>query len=559
MTDLDIEINRIKQIMLIHERKQNILQEYHRDQKFPTADFEKTNAEAYLDWLEDKGKYGTLPPSKISFEEGVKSGLKTAAKFAETSTDKIYDDLQHNTLGFWREHIEDKNGKLYVERSIETSDLGEQDFMSFNYKNLIQKYENNVGGCWSWKPGSSSAYCGEGDDTLIFKGYIRMEDVDWEETDYINSTFYSMAEEREVRVKPNAKVELFEIETSIEITKDKYGREIHPYKSYNLPLKKHLIVTATYFGNNETYHGDYALLYQAQSKDKKVIDRKGNIFDLAKILKNANPNCNIDFTKGHFNIHDGRDGFRLFTWSKNKFSDEKYNFIDENYKILSPNLWFDNAYWFSNGFARVYLNEQWNFLTQQGDILSPNLWFDEVDNFYNRFAKVRKNNEYNLLTKQGDLLSPNLWLDEIIYGIRTFRNDCFKVKKDEKYNLIDVNGNFLSPNLWFEYIYDFSQGLARVVAINKENRYIFNFINKEGQLLSPNQWFDFAGNFHEGFARIDVGNISNYITVDGNLLSPNQWFEDAEDFNSGYANILVNGVPCIIDKQGNITKAEEKD
>ena len=223
MTDLDREINRIKEIMLIHEGKQNVLQEYHRDQKFPTEDFGKTNAEAFLDWLEDKGKYGALPPSKMSFEEGVKSGLQTAAKWGNISEDELYDSLVNNKYGFWNQHIEDKNGNLYVEREISIPNLDKWDKDFKYYDSLIKKYENNVGGCWAWKPGNARAYCSyDSGDAVVLKGYIRMEDVDWVETDYINSSVYSMPNECEVRVKPNAKVELFEVETSLKITKDKY-------------------------------------------------------------------------------------------------------------------------------------------------------------------------------------------------------------------------------------------------------------------------------------------------------------------------------------------------
>ena len=34
----------------------------------------KNTEEQFVDWLEDMGKYGKLPASKITFQQGVKSG-----------------------------------------------------------------------------------------------------------------------------------------------------------------------------------------------------------------------------------------------------------------------------------------------------------------------------------------------------------------------------------------------------------------------------------------------------------------------------------------------------
>lgn len=441
MTGLDREIYRIKEIMLIHEGKQNVLQEYHRDQKFPTEDFGKTNAETFLDWLEDKGQYGTLPPSKMSFEEGVKSGLKTAAEWGKISENELYNNLVNNRQGFWNQHIEDKNGNLYVERALNTPSLISWDKDSKNYNKLIQKYENNVGGCWAWKQGKAAAYCGAGDDIVILKGYIRMEDVDWVETDYINSSVYSMPNECEVRVKPNAKVELFEVETSIKITKDEYGREKsrnadYTFDTYKLPLKGHLIVTATYFGNNQTYAGNYAPLYDSQSKASKFIDRKGNIVSINDLLNNSESLLDLANNSDDFSLGQEHDGLRRISYlTPNNIL--KYNFINANNRLLSP-TWFDYAGNFHDGFAKIGTKFKENFINTQGQLLSPKLWFTTVSDFSDGLALVQIG---------------------------------------AKFNFIDINGNFLLPIKWFDWALNFSNGRALVMIQDK-----FYDIDKQGRL-----------------------------------------------------------------------------
>ena len=60
----------------------NVLIEYANEPRFPFEKGEKfgkkNTEEQFVDWLEDFGKYGKLPASKISFSQGVESGLPIA-------------------------------------------------------------------------------------------------------------------------------------------------------------------------------------------------------------------------------------------------------------------------------------------------------------------------------------------------------------------------------------------------------------------------------------------------------------------------------------------------
>lgn len=283
-----------------------VLLEYSNEPRLPFdgGKFGKKNeSEQFLDWLEDFGKYGELPPSNMTFEEGVKSGYDVALKwfidnglicpFEEAHEDETPEEYYWNKFrnllrsnGFlrgsatWKGPQFDDRGLMYVERAIklpfEVNDESNQNI----YSNLVKSYQNNIGGCWTWFKGGANAYCATAKGTtVIFKGYIRLEDIDWVETDYING--YDMNGEREIRVKPNAKIELFDVDTNFKIPKMNDTDE-HMYK---IPLRGHLIVSATYFGNNGKYDGDYAPIYDATSDDGKFMDRNGNIVTSEIIYK----------------------------------------------------------------------------------------------------------------------------------------------------------------------------------------------------------------------------------------------------------------------------------
>lgn len=57
----------------------NVLKEYSSDQRLPFDDDQfknKNYLEQYTDWLEDFGKYGTLPPSKLDFWSEIERATK---------------------------------------------------------------------------------------------------------------------------------------------------------------------------------------------------------------------------------------------------------------------------------------------------------------------------------------------------------------------------------------------------------------------------------------------------------------------------------------------------
>ena len=210
----------------------------------------------------------------------------------------------------------------------------------------------------------------------------------------------------------------------------------------------------------------------------------------------------------------------------------KWNYIDTQGKLVSPNQWFDDVDYFYNGYARVKLNSKWNFIDTKGTLMSPNQWFDDTGDFYDGYARVNLNDKYNLIDIQGKLVSPNRWFDYVSY----FSDGYAVVRLNNKYNFIDAQGKLVSPNRWFDDVYNFSDGYARVKLSNK-----YNYIDTQGKLVSPNRWFDDVYNFSDGYAGVKLSNKYNYIDTQGKLVSPNQWFDYACDLFNGYAKIELNG------------------
>ena len=269
-------------------------------------------------------------------------------------------------------------------------------------------------------------------------------------------------------------------------------------------------------------------------KLKKIGLSKG----LIKFYNNIDP-LFLPYIKYDFvgNLYNG--------YAKVRFND-KWNLVDTQGKLVSPNQWFDWIYDFYDGYGIVKLNNKYNFIDTQGKLLSPNQWFDGAGNFHDGYAKVRLNDKWNYIDTRGKLLSPNQWFD----WTGDFYDGYVRVELNNKYNFIDVQGNLVSPNQWFDGVGIFTNGYAMVKLNNK-----YNFIDTIGNLVSPNYWFDDVASFYNRYAIVKLNNKYNFIDVQGNLVSPKLWFDYAGDFCSGYAKVKLNNKWYRIDTKGNIVAA----
>lgn len=160
--------------------------------------------------------------------------------------------------------IYNEDNNIYVERAVLLRG-SISDVVSDLFADLSYKYNNNVGGCWSFKKGGGFAYCGVGDMTILLRGYIRLDDIDWLKTCDLNYHH----QEYEIRVKPNAKVELHEVVFN---------------KKYKLPLKDTLVVSSTYFGNNRGFEGNLATIDDGMGH-RQLVDRDGNLLPYEQVSK----------------------------------------------------------------------------------------------------------------------------------------------------------------------------------------------------------------------------------------------------------------------------------
>lgn len=180
--------------------------------------------------------------------------------------------------------------------------------------------------------------------------------------------------------------------------------------------------------------------------------------------------------------------------------DEKVSFVKSSdlQSLQQENVWYKNAYPFSEGFAAVQREDGlWNFIDEGGCYISD-VWYAEVHSFSEGFAAVR-------CFIQNDGLKPH----RITYG-----ND---------WNFIDTTGKIISEE-WFAGVKDFKSGLACV----SNGYYKCNAINKDGKLISEN-WYKTFGEFISGYAVVSRSiNEWNLTDCEGKLLNI-KWYKYVSD------------------------------
>lgn len=235
---------------------------------------------------------------------------------------------------------------------------------------------------------------------------------------------------------------------------------------------------------------------------------------------------------------------------KNRDNFEEYNFICPDGKLLCKQ-WWDSCERFNEGFARVRLNGKYNFINHKGEILSPNLWFDGAFSFTNGFSVIfLKEKDYNFIDKKGKILSPNRWFksawsfNETGHASVWFGNET---------GIIDTTGKIIiSTN--FDHVETFVNGFARVCKRDEKDYYVWNLINTKGELVSED-WYEHVGFFKNGFCHVINRGKYNFIDTQGKILSPNIWFDSVHDFDdSGFALVYQYnlGYNCL-NSQGQIS------
>ena len=113
-----------------------------------------------------------------------------------------------------------------------------------------------------------------------------------------------------------------------------------------------------------------------------------------------------------------------------------------------------------------------------------------------------------------------------------------------KWGFIDKSGNEVVP-CKYDYVYSFSEGLARVRLDGKEG-----FIDKSGNEVIPLK-YDEAEDFSEGLAVVELDGKYGFIDKNGNEVVPCT-YDRAHDFSEGLAFVGLDGKCGFIDNSGNV-------
>ena len=79
-----------------------------------------------------------------------------------------------------------------------------------------------------------------------------------------------------------------------------------------------------------------------------------------------------------------------------------YNNIDP---LFLPYIKYDFVGNFFNGYAHVELNYKYNFIDTQGKLVSPNQWFNGADDFYDGSAVVKLNDKWYKIDTKGNIMT----------------------------------------------------------------------------------------------------------------------------------------------------------
>ena len=485
--------------------------EYHAQQRLPFKDdyglkdeefADKNTVENYIDWIEQFGKVGELSKSSISFMQGVQSGMEKAFDWYWHNNGKLYsyegdnqeliDDktyekyvIQKKFLGLLNRHgfynhlpgneetkcIFNEKGNMYIERVVVLdNNLGETSEEMFD--NLVDAYQDNVGGCWCWAEGGAMAYCERNHGTkVLLRGWIRLDDIDWVETVYINA--YTMSGEREIRVKPNAKVELFDIRGTYDYIHDfYYNKDNNEFAAYDevgdsKPIYKfdlggrHIIVNATYFGNNGKYNDDgYAEIYD-NTKDRKYYrDREGNILSTDDVMDRKFSVLKKNIIELQKNGGEGIDLSSMFESVRNcpdssyviVYDMGKYILLNKyNYEIVQ-NTFFDDCQY--NGvYFKVCLNNKFNVIDKNGNYYLDK-WYDDVYSLVRGTLcvyddSINKCGLYKGSKTEFVYDDMNRCLNYQHNTIASVQNEYIEVTVGSSFNLIDLDGKLVSP-VWLK-------------------------------------------------------------------------------------------------------------
>lgn len=225
----------------------------------------------------------------------------------------------------------------------------------------------------------------------------------------------------------------------------------------------------------------------------------------------------------------------------------KCSFIDANNQLIGGGkIWFDYAYDFNNGIAKVIINGIIECIDTSGNVCT-------LQDIINKGAK---------LTSVFDLIGDT--------------SDGFtKVILFGKYSFIDANNQLIGGGkLWFNDAKNFNSGIAKVLSNNKycyidtkgnfyNKKEAFNIIGKNvqqrlNQGVKPKDIFDGINNFYRKFIIVKLSGMYSIMDKDNQLINHGEmWFDNVYGIKNGFIEVLLNGKIQYVDSDGKIYSKED--
>lgn len=307
---------------------------------------------------------------------------------------------------------------------------------------------------------------------------------------------------------------------------DNYGRvSINPDFDYAEPFKKGISIYRK--GNLFGFINSEGSVVEA-----KFHAIKGSTENM--ILAKQNDKWGYTDKKGEWIIKPIFDDAYYFQEDLAKvFINKKYGYINKSGKLVIPNK-FDYAESFSNGFAQASFEyRDTTFINKEGKIVlkTEN---DYIYKFSEELAPMLINSLYGYVNKNGKkIIEPQF--NQAGY----FVNGIAPVKKLGKWGFINKEGKYIiRPD--FEELRDFSQGISAFKVNNK-----WGFVDNTGKIIIIPEYED-AGLFSENLAPVKKEGHWGYINNKGEITI-NFVFDKAESFKGSLARVNENSY---IDKTG---------
>jgi len=216
---------------------------------------------------------------------------------------------------------------------------------------------------------------------------------------------------------------------------------------------------------------------------------------------------------------------------------------------------FSDAGAFCNGLARVKFGEKWGFVNNLGNIV-VNFDYEEAKDFKDGFAEVKKNGKWGFIDKSGKIVIPIKYEKTC-----PFYEGLAGVKQNGKWGFVDMTGRIAVDIKYepeFNEDHHFKNGYAAVRLSSDRGSYGV-LIDKHGNIKTPTFKYAQIYDYCDGLAKVMSVYLKNgkrdalfgYIDINGKEIIRPQ-YSDAIDFVNGYAIVVKDGKSGIINKYGNV-------